>query len=190
MLWQVRDGDDSAASELWQRCFPKLVAIARRSLRSLPHRHEDAEDAAQSALISFWKRLRRDDESSNLNRNSMWKLLATIAIRKTRGQLRREKAQKRGAGAVLNESELTAEFSGRRSLDDLLGTVSTSDFDLACEEWLMKLADDLRPMAVLRVLGHTNDEIAQLLGCSERTVERKLQLIRDTWSVALERLDA
>jgi RNA polymerase sigma factor (sigma-70 family) len=190
MLRLVRVGDDVAAAELWQRCFPKLVAIARRWLQNLPHRREDAEDAAQSAMISFWKKLRREDESAELDRNSMWKLLATIAIRKTRGQLRREGAQKRGAGAVFNESEMLTEYSGRRSLDDMLGSVSTGDFDVACEEWLMRLPDDLRPLAVLRVLGHTNEEIAKLLDCSARTVERKLQLIRDIWAQALKRLDS
>lgn len=189
MLQLIRVGDDAAAAELWRRCFPKLLAIARRSLRCLPHRQEDAEDAAQSAMISFWKKLRREDESSELDRNSMWKLLVTIAVRKTRAQLRREGAKKRGEGAVLNESELLTEYSGRRSLDDMLGTVSAGDFDVACEEWLMKLEEDLRPIAVLRVLGHANEEMAKLLKCSERTVERKLQLIRDIWTQALERLD-
>lgn len=188
MLHLVRVGDDDAAAELWRRCFPKLLAIARRSLRCLPHRQEDAEDAAQSAMISFWKKLRRDD-SSELDRNSMWKLLVTIATRKTRGQLRREGAQKRGAGAVLNESELMTEFSGRRTLDDVLGAVSVGDFDLACEEWLATLDDDLRPVAVLRVLGHSNQEIAVCLKCTERTVERKLRLIRDIWELALKRFD-
>ena len=189
MLQLIRVGDDAAAAELWRRCFPKLLAIARRSLHSLPHRQEDAEDAAQSAMISFWKKLRRDDESSELDRNSMWKLLVTIAVRKTRGQLRREGARKRGAGAVLNESELMTEFSGRRTLDDVLGAVSVGDFDVACEEWLDKLDDDLRPVAVLRVLGHSNQEIAACLKCTERTVERKLRLIRDIWELALKRFD-
>ena len=105
MLQLIRVGDDAAA-ELSRRCFSKLLAIARR----LPHRQEVAEDTAQSAMISFGKRLRREDESSELDRNSMWKLLVTIAVRKSHGQLRQEGARKRGAGAVLNESELMTDI--------------------------------------------------------------------------------
>ena len=32
-----------------------------------------------------------------------------------------------------------------------------------------------------RVEGYTNDEIASKLGCTRRTVQRRLNLIRDLW---------
>ena len=36
----------------------------------------------------------------------------------------------------------------------------------------------LRQIATLRSQGHTNDEIAMILGCARRTVERKVERIR------------
>jgi DNA-directed RNA polymerase specialized sigma24 family protein len=33
----------------------------------------------------------------------------------------------------------------------------------------------------LRLAGYTQAEIAQSLGCAERTVRRKLELIREAW---------
>jgi DNA-directed RNA polymerase specialized sigma24 family protein len=49
------------------------------------------------------------------------------------------------------------------------------------ERWLEALADpDLVQIALLRLEGYTNPEIAEKRGCVERTIERKFALIRDT----------
>jgi DNA-directed RNA polymerase specialized sigma24 family protein len=45
------------------------------------------------------------------------------------------------------------------------------------------LADDtLKQIATLKLEGYTNEEIAGRLGCVPRTVERKLERIREKWS--------
>ena len=41
--------------------------------------------------------------------------------------------------------------------------------------------DDLRRVALDRMEGYTNDEIAARLGCARRTVARRLDVIRQTW---------
>ncbi len=41
--------------------------------------------------------------------------------------------------------------------------------------------DELRRMAVLRLEGHTVEEVAGWIGCAPRSVKRKLQLIRTLW---------
>jgi DNA-directed RNA polymerase specialized sigma24 family protein len=45
----------------------------------------------------------------------------------------------------------------------------------------------LRSIAVWKMEGYTNAEIAARLGCVEVTVERRLRLIRDTWAREFER---
>ena len=46
----------------------------------------------------------------------------------------------------------------------------------------MQLADaDLRALAIAKMEGYTNQEIAERLDCSLRTVERRLHLIRKKW---------
>ena len=50
------------------------------------------------------------------------------------------------------------------------------DFDLHSAELLDGLDPEVRTIAVVRLLGHTNREIATALGCTERKVERKLNL--------------
>jgi DNA-directed RNA polymerase specialized sigma24 family protein len=50
------------------------------------------------------------------------------------------------------------------------------------EQLLERLGDpNLRSIAQWKLEGYTNSEIATRLGCVERTVERKLDLIRKTW---------
>jgi DNA-directed RNA polymerase specialized sigma24 family protein len=51
-----------------------------------------------------------------------------------------------------------------------------------CERLLARLGDDdLRSLAVRKMEGFTNEEIATQLGCSLATVERRLRLIRREW---------
>jgi DNA-directed RNA polymerase specialized sigma24 family protein len=40
---------------------------------------------------------------------------------------------------------------------------------------------ELREIALAKMVGYTNAEIAAKLGCAEVTVERRLRLIRKTW---------
>ena len=47
------------------------------------------------------------------------------------------------------------------------------------------LDDELREGALLRLEGHSNDEIAARLGCARRTVARRLEQIRDAWAGAV-----
>ncbi len=41
--------------------------------------------------------------------------------------------------------------------------------------------ESLRLVALGRLEGYTNDELAARLGCARRTVARRLDLIRQTW---------
>jgi DNA-directed RNA polymerase specialized sigma24 family protein len=45
---------------------------------------------------------------------------------------------------------------------------------------------DLRKLVVLKLEGHTNDEIAELMKVTRRTVQRKLELIRRIWLDSVE----
>src|SRR5262245_6241781 len=56
-----------------------------------------------------------------------------------------------------------------------------------CQRLLDALDDDaLRQVALSRMEGYTNDEIAAQLGCARRTIARRLELIRKTWESAVE----
>ena len=46
--------------------------------------------------------------------------------------------------------------------------------------------DALRQVALSRMEGYNNDEIAEQLGCARRTVARRLELIRKIWLARVE----
>lgn len=174
----MRGGDSGAAAKLWDRFFPRLHALARKALAGKPQRAADAEDAVLSAFATFFQRARDGAFGDGLDRDDLWALLGVIAVRKARRQARRESAAKRGGGHVVDEGNLAG--NDRPGLEAIPSS-STEDCDLHCEELLAQLDEEPRTIAVLRLLGYKNREIAEELGCTERKVERKLNLIRLTW---------
>jgi DNA-directed RNA polymerase specialized sigma24 family protein len=56
LLELLMDGNEEAARQLWQRYYPRLVALARQKLQRSPRRVADEEDAALSAFDSFCRR--------------------------------------------------------------------------------------------------------------------------------------
>lgn len=180
---QLRTGSPEAAQALWQRFFPRLLALAQRTLAGRAKRVADADDAVQSAFASFCLRVRAGDYEIG-NREDLWKLLGAMTANKARMQTRRERAEKRGGGRVSGEDALSRDDGSRLPLDEAATSVPTTDFDLHCEELLGQLEPELREFAILRLLGYRNREIAEMYDCTERKVERKLNLIRLRWQAA------
>jgi DNA-directed RNA polymerase specialized sigma24 family protein len=179
---QLRRGDSRAAEALWQRFFPRLVALAHKTLAGRPQRVADADDAAQSAFASFCQRV-QEGEYEVGDRTDLWNLLGVITANKARMQARREGAAKRGGGRVVGEHALTRADGSPLPLDEAADQ-RTADFDCHSEELLSQLEPELREIAVLRLLGYRNREIARMHDCTERKIERKLQLIRLRWEAA------
>jgi RNA polymerase sigma factor (sigma-70 family) len=178
---QLKSGDAEAARQLWQRYFPRMVGLARAAIRSRRTGGVDAEDAALSAFTSLWQGA--SDFADVLNRDDLWKLLGTITHRKALKMLRREAAAKRGGGVILSEAQLqTGDVT--QPFDTFAGAMPAATFDLMSTELLNALEEEPRTIAILRLMGHTNEEIAKILGCTVRKVERKLNLIRQTWEAA------
>lgn len=178
---RLRQGDAASAQQLWERFFPRLIGLARKTLMGRLQRMADADDAVQSAFASFWQRAERGEFGDALDRNDVWSLLGLITVRKARKQTRREQAKKRGGGKVLTEGQLVGRDGEPLRLDELVGSMPATEFDLHCEELLECLDEDLRPLVLLRLFGYKNREIAVHLDWTERKVERKLHLVRLCW---------
>lgn len=183
-LHQMMAGNEEAVSTLWQRFLPRLLGLARKTLASRPQRMADVDDAVQSAFASFWKRAADGEFGDQLDRYNMWNLLGTITVRKSLRQARHERAAKRGGGRVMTEGGLKRPGGNPGSLDDFSGSCSPAELDINTTELLESLSDELRQIAVLRLLGYRNSEIAEQLDCSERTIDRKLESIRQQWESA------
>jgi RNA polymerase sigma factor (sigma-70 family) len=185
----LKDCDEAILAQIWQRFFPRMAGLARKTLSGLPKCGVDAEDVAQSAFVSFWKALDSGSGFAFGGRDDLWKLLGVITARKARKHVRRQLASKRGGGKTRAESELAlpAETDNANfTLDQVIGEVAPPEFDLSCEEMLLLLDEAHRAVAVLRLQGYTSDEIASRLECSPRSVQRRLEEVREHWVRATE----
>jgi DNA-directed RNA polymerase specialized sigma24 family protein len=181
---ELKAGNAVAAQRLWENYFEKLTRLARLRLLGFPPAAADEEDVALSAFDSFCRGVARSQFPRLLDRGDLWQLLLLLTARKAYRLIRHERRQKRGGGAVRHLSALEDEQSG---VAEVIGREPTPDFAAQvaeeCRRRLEALADsDLQTVALAKMEGYSNAEIADRLGVVERTVERRLGLIRRLWS--------
>jgi DNA-directed RNA polymerase specialized sigma24 family protein len=184
----LKAGDAEAVQRLWERYFDELVRLARAKLGGLPRGEADEEDAALSAFHTFCRGAARGRFPRLDDRHNLWALLVTITARKVLQQAERLNRKKRGSGRVRGESDVHGgdpEASGT-GFEQVAGRDPTPAFAAMvadeCRRLLEALGDEtFRQIALLRMEGYNDPEIAARLGCSVRTVGRKLELIRKLW---------
>jgi DNA-directed RNA polymerase specialized sigma24 family protein len=192
-LRQLEVGNEDAARLLWQRYYRELVELARARLGTTPRRVSDEEDVALSVLRCLYDGAARGQFAALVNRDEIWQLLATITSRKVIDQLRLLNKQKRGGGRVRGESVLhgNCDDGSSAGFDQFRGDAVTPEVvAIAAEEFqrLMSMLDDdrQRKIAQRKLEGYKNEEIAEQLGLACRSIERKLQRIRQIWATELE----
>jgi DNA-directed RNA polymerase specialized sigma24 family protein len=176
----LKGGEDSAAERLWGRYFDRLARLARERLRAVPRTVADEEDIALSAFDSFFTRVERGRFPQLEDRDDLRGILVTIAKREAADHAQRLNRQKRGGGRILDEAALAGPVGEGPGIDAFAGAEPTTEevrrlFGLLPDE-------PLRVIALLKMEGHTNDEIASRLDCALRSVERKLECIRNLWA--------
>jgi DNA-directed RNA polymerase specialized sigma24 family protein len=167
-------------AQLVERFLCRLTALARSKMRDV-RGFEDEQDVALSAMKSFLVRAPRDEFHQVSDRNALWSLLAAITIKKAITARRRMLAKKR-------------DIRRSQSLDEVLTSGPDHAFlDSVFDEGnrlLSELEDEtLREIAKLRLEGYTNEEIAESIGRSVKTVERKFLLLRKRLAAELNRED-
>jgi DNA-directed RNA polymerase specialized sigma24 family protein len=180
-------GDVAAAEKLWRRYFQDLVRLSRDRLRAAPRAMADEEDAALSAFDSFVRGAARGRYPRLDDRDDLWRLLVVITERKALDQTRRERRLKRGGGKILGMRDPASGDDLDRALAGVAASEPTPEFAALvadeCRVLLSRLRDDsLRAVAHLRMEGYSSEEIGDRLGCSLRTVARKIEIIRRTWT--------
>ena len=181
-------GDDLAIQRIWDRYSDQLMRLARRKLGDSSRRMADEEDVALSAFHSLCKAAAAGRFPRLDDRHDLWKLMVTITARKAAAQLRRSHRQKRGGGDVRGESVFVRADSSeqRRGIDRVEGEEPTPEVAAMvteqCGNLLDQLQDEsLKTIALYKLEGYSNEEIAERLDCAPRTVERKLARIREIW---------
>lgn len=167
----MRAGDEEAAQELWEEYFPRLVSVARARLGGVAE--ASGQDAALSALESVMGGLRKGRFPRVTDRESLWPLLVTITTWKAIDIRRRQKPDQVPLASAdefpLLPGEPTPEFAALLA-DEM--------------ERLIRLTGDpqLRQIAQRKLEGCTHEEIATELGCTKRTIIRKIKVVREKWT--------
>jgi DNA-directed RNA polymerase specialized sigma24 family protein len=191
LLQQLRAGDSAAARALWDRYLTRLINLARCRLRGVPKRAFDEEDVAAPAFDAFLRGVADGRFKKLNNREDLWQVLVMLSERRAIGLVRQERAEKRGRGKTRGESVFEQEVCGASAhpgLDQFVDpdAAEVDQFTLNVRCLLEGLGDDLlRRIAMAKLEGFSNKEIAQQVGIGLRGVERKLQLIRQTWESAV-----
>jgi DNA-directed RNA polymerase specialized sigma24 family protein len=187
-LQGLQAGDHDAADALWTRYFERLVRLARQRLGESPRRMADEEDVAMSVFKSLCEGVEGGEFERLHDREDFWRLIVTITARKANQHVRWLMRQKRGGGQVRGDSVFLQERSGHEAagFDGFAGGEPTPEFLAQLTEEhqrLMSLLPDetLRQIARWKMDGWLTTEIAAQLQITTRSIERKVQRIREIW---------
>ncbi len=187
LIQQLEGGDSVAAKEIWDRFIHRLIGLARKRLQNVPRRAVDEEDVAASAFNAFFRGVAEQRFAQLNDRDDLWQVLAMLAERKAIGVLRRELADKRGGGLNRGESvfeRMILESSDAHGIQTVAdpSPAGVDGFTSGVREMLEAISDQMaQRIALFKLQGLTNKEIAGEVGISLRAVERKLGLIRQKW---------
>ncbi len=168
-----------ALTTAYERYLLRMISLLRKRLPAYLCQRVEPADLAQSAWASFLRgygegRLDLDD------RNSLWPLLARIAVCKLHDLLERSHSQKRDAA---RETSLAGPPAGW----ELPGDAPAPDEEAAAAETTeliaVRLGDERQQQVLAMHLGgYLVKDIADQVQLSERTVKRVLHKIRDLYA--------
>ena len=204
-LEDLKAGRPEAVDAIWRHYYQRVVALVRLRLQAAPQRAvEDDEDVALSAIQGLCEGAVTGRFERLSDRVDLWQLLVAITVKKTLLRRRWYNRQKRGGSRVVNGQGPAGNPGADDANDDdaddhdaLALAVSrepSPDSAAIIAEQVQELLDALpdpilRQIAGWRMDGLSNAEIAREMGCTVRTVERKLERIRMIWARIGEQTD-
>jgi RNA polymerase sigma factor (sigma-70 family) len=184
LLARWRDGDQQAATDLYQTYASRLIALARNHLSTKVAARFDAEDVVQSVCRSFFARA-RDGQFVIQASDELWRLLVAITLHKVRRAVKHHQRGKRGV-----DQETTGQgIFGVPA--EVLARAPAPEEAVALADLLEAVMRGCRPLdrqiIELRLQGCTVEDIAAHTRRSERTIWRVLERTRQEWDQYDER---
>ncbi|MFK7818646.1 MAG: ECF-type sigma factor [Planctomycetaceae bacterium] len=181
---RVGAGDADAAFRLWQEFFNRLVELAGRRLTGTSTAAADEEDVALSAFKSFCLGMRKGRFATLTDRDSLWRLLVVITARKAVDHVEHNRRMKRDELRVVRPQSTEA---NDELVNGFVCQRPTPSIELEMRDDVNRALaalelPELKRIAVLKLDGYTNQEIADQLERGLSTIERKLRTIRGIWS--------
>jgi RNA polymerase sigma-70 factor (ECF subfamily) len=170
-------GDQASYALLYEQCAPMIYRLSYGLLMN----RQDAEDVVQEAFVYAFKNLRRYDPA----RASFKTWLYTIALSRCRNMYRRKRLPWMDLANFL-PLDLPAPKTETPE-----GKLAQNDMKAVVEAALVALTPRLREAVVLRY-GHglTYREMADVIGCPQKTAESRVRLAHDQLRGLLQQADA
>lgn len=177
----IKLGDSVAANRIWQHYFDRLVRSVRRRLYGQNRAVSDEEDIVLSVFDSFYHAVEQGRFPDLSDRDDLWKLLLRMSARKVVDKRRHDLRQRRGGNINLHSLDQAAD---EKNIIVAIGDEPSPEMVLMMQEsvetFFSHLGDgQLRDLAGAKLEGYSNAELAERFECSERTIERRLHLIRE-----------
>lgn len=180
MLTALREGDSLAVARFIREYGPLLEQIAEKHMAAGLKRRVGADDVAQSVCRTFVRRA-GIGEFQIPDAESLWSLLVAITVTKVREQARFHRRQKRDSQREQHLDSVTPDGEARvpTPAGSEPSPADVAEWSDQFEKLLAELDAEERQIVELRLAGHTHEEIAERLGCSERTVRRLFKRLQE-----------
>ncbi len=177
----VKYGDSAAANRIWQHYFDRLVQSVRRRLAGQNRAVSDEEDIVLSVFDSFYAAAENGRFPDLSDRDDLWRLLLRMSARKVIDKRRHDLRQRRGGDVEIRS---LGDSEDNETVIEAIGNEPSPEMVLMMQESVDHLFSNLgvghlRDLAGAKLEGYSNAELAQRFECSERTIERRLHLIRE-----------
>ncbi len=178
VLQAIEHHEEWGANALWNRFHSPLLRLFHGWFGASAHAVVDEEDLAAAVMQGLYEQTRAGDFHGVQAWGAFWKFALCLA--KSRF------ADQRRSVARVKRSAWRQEFGSGPALDALPGGVPQANplFELRDElRALLELPHDnlLRMIVQLRFDGNSKQETADVLGCTLRTVNGKLQPLLEKW---------
>ena len=178
----LQQGDSLILREFYADYGPHLQRIADRRVSPVMKPRFDSEDVIQSTFRTFFRRAQGGYFQFEDNQR-LWNLLCAITLTKVREKVRFHQRQARGVDREVSPDADSDSGDRGNSGDGLVeGGPTPADaveFADTFENLIAGLDADQRKLIDLKLQDVTNDEAAESLGVSERTVRRMLGRLQE-----------
>lgn len=177
----VKDGDSVAANRIWQHYFDRLVRTVRARLLGQNRAISDEEDIVLSVFDSFYNAAEQGRFPDLSDRDDLWKLLLRMSARKVVDKRRHDQRKRRGGNVHVHSLDQSGDDD---HVIEAIGDEPSPEMVLMMQESVDEFfshlgVGQLKELAVAKLEGYSNAELAKRFDCSERTIERRLHLIRE-----------
>ena len=187
LLDGLKDGDQDACRIFWEHYGPLLEGVAQNQISQRLQRRVGADDVVQSACRTFFRRM-SSGQFELPDSESLWRLMCTITVTKARRAARDQTRQKRGMNQEQYLDATDAEGASKHAQIESSGETPHDAIEVAdqLETLLGRLSEEECNVLDLKLQQMTNDEIAEKIGCSERTVRRLVKKIQSQWTQMID----